>query len=70
MVSLRLDPITDRKLTLEAKRIGRTKTAIARTALVDWLDEQEDTRIAEERLRHPGKRIPLEIIARELGLAR
>ena len=34
MVSLRLDPVTDRKLTREAKRIGRTKTAIARAAVV------------------------------------
>jgi predicted DNA-binding protein len=70
MVSLRLDPATDRKLTREAKRTGQTKAAITRAALLGWLDEQEDIRIAEERLRQPGKRIPLEVIARELGLAR
>ena len=70
MVSLRLDPATDRKLTQAAKRKGRTKTAVVRAALLDWLDEQEDIRIVEERLRKPGKRIPLEKIARELGLAR
>lgn len=70
MVSLRLNPVMERKLTIEAKRVGRTKTAVARAALVSWLDEQEDIRLVEERLRKPGKRIPLEQIARELGLAR
>lgn len=70
MVSLRLRPVMERRLAREAKRVGRTKTAIARAALISWLDEQEDIRLVEERLRTPGKRIPLEQIAREIGLAR
>ena len=70
MVSLRLDPATDRALTREAKRKGRTKTALIRAAVIEWLDDQEDLRIAEARRLHPGKRVPLEALARELGLAR
>ena len=74
MVSLRLDPVTDRQLTREAKRVGRTKTAIARAALVDWLDEQEDIRIAEERLRRlesgKSRTYTLEEVERRLGLER
>ncbi len=74
MVSLRLDPATDRALAREAKRKGRTKTALARAAVIDWLDEQEDLRIAEERLRRiesgKSRTYTLEEVERRLGLAR
>ena len=70
MVTLRLNPAIDRKLARFAKARGMTKTAVAREALIERLEEVEDTRIVEERLKHPGKRIPLEVIERELGLAR
>jgi RHH-type transcriptional regulator, rel operon repressor / antitoxin RelB len=70
MVTLRLNPATDRKLARLAKANGTTKTAIAREALTAHLEEAEDVRIAEERLKNPGKRIPLEDLERELGLAR
>ena len=73
MVSLRLDPATDRKLTQEAKRKGRTKTAVVRTALLDWLDEQEDIRIAEERLARlaagKSRTYSMDEVKRELGLS-
>ncbi len=74
MVSLRLRPATERKLAREAKRVGRTKTAVARAALISWLDEQEDIRIAEERFKRleAGKShaVTLEEVERRLGLAR
>ena len=74
MVSLRLRPALDRKLTLEAKRVGRTKTAVTRAAWIAWLDEQDDIRIAEERLKrlNAGKShtVTLEEVERRLGLAR
>ncbi len=70
MVTLRLNPATDRKLARLAKANGTSKTAIAREALIEHLEEAEDVRIAEERLNNPGKRIPLKDIERELGLAR
>ncbi len=70
MVTLRLNPAIDRKLARFAKARGMTKTAVAREALIERLEEDEDIRIVEERLKHPGKRIPLEVIERELGLAR
>ena len=73
MVSLRLDPATDRKLAREAKRKGRTKTALARAALVEWLQEQEDIRVAEERLRRVGsgksRTFSADEVKRELGMA-
>jgi len=74
MVSLRLRPALERQLTREAKRVGRTKTAIARAAIISWLDEQEDIRLAEERCKRlaAGKSstIPLAEVERRLGLAR
>ncbi len=74
MVSLRLKPALDRQLTREAKRAGRTKTAIARAALISWLEEQEDIRIAEGRIKRlaAGKShtVTLEEVERRLGLAR
>ena len=70
MVTLRLPPTLDRKLTRLAKARRTTKTAIVREALIERLEEAEDIRIVEERLKSPGKRIPLEYIERELGLAR
>jgi RHH-type rel operon transcriptional repressor/antitoxin RelB len=64
----------ERQLTREAKRVGRTKTAIARDALASWLDEQEDIRLAEERFKRleAGKShtVTLEEVERRLGLAR
>lgn len=70
MVTLRLPPKIDRQLAKLAKARHTTKTAIAREALIERLGEEEDIRIAVERLKHPGRRIPLEEIERELGLAR
>ncbi len=74
MVSLRLKPALDRRLTREAKRAGCTKTAIARAALISWLEEQEDIRIAEGRIKRlaAGKShtVTLEEVERRLGLAR
>lgn len=73
MVSLRLDPATDRALAREAKRTGRTKTALARVALMDWLDEQEDIRIAEDRLKRltagKSRTYSMVEVKRELGLS-
>jgi predicted DNA-binding protein len=49
IVSLRLKPVLERKLARKDKRVGRSKTALARGASVSWLHEQEKIRIAEER---------------------
>ena len=74
MVSLRLNPVMERKLAREAKRIGRPKAAIARAALVSWLDEQDDIRIAAERIKRleegKSRTVTLEEVERRLGLAR
>lgn len=73
MVTLRLKPSLDRKLTKLAKRQRTTKTAIARAALIDRLEEEEDIRIAEERLRKldagRSRTHSMAEVKRELGLS-
>lgn len=74
MVTLRLKPAIDRQLTRLAKAKGTSKTAIARAALLDRLQEEEDIRIAEERLKRldagKSRTHTLEEIEREPGVAR
>ena len=54
------------RLTLET---GRTKTALAREAILEHLDDLEDFYLAEARARKNRKTIPLTDVERELGLA-
>jgi len=70
MLSIRLDPDTERRLKALAEATGRTKSFYAREAILAHLDEMEDRFIAIERLERPEKRIPLEELERELGLDR
>ena len=72
MVTLRLPPALESKLALEAKKRGRTKTALAKDAVIELLQDAEDVceadavmaRIArgEERLHSSAA------VKRELGL--
>ena len=60
MLSLRLDPETEKRLEKLASRTGRTKSYYAREALLAHLDEMEDRYIAIERLESPNRRWTLE----------
>ena len=61
------------KLALNGKRVGRSRTALARAAWVSWLDEQENIRIAEERFARleagKSRTYPMAEVKRELGLS-
>ena len=50
-VFLRIKPVMESKLARKPKRFGCIKPAVARAASVSWLHEQENIRIAEERLK-------------------
>ena len=58
------------RLSELAERTGRSPNEHAREALLEYLADQEDYRIAVERLQKGGRRIPLEELERELGLDR
>ena len=60
MLSIRLDPETEKRLEQLAARTGRTKSYYAREAILEHLDEMEDRYIAIERLENPAKKWSLE----------
>lgn len=47
MVTLRLPPMLERKLTREAKKRGLTKTALAQQAVIELLQDADDVRDAD-----------------------
>ena len=68
MLAIRLpDSIAQRRAAL-ASETGRTKTALAREAIVEYINDLEEYHLAEARARRGRKTISLEEVERELGL--
>ncbi|SNS86707.1 type II toxin-antitoxin system RelB family antitoxin [Sphingopyxis indica] len=70
MLAIRLDKELEERLSAAAKRSGRTKTALARKAIEEYIDELEDIALLEAALNEAGagKTISHEQMRRELGL--
>jgi|TARA_B110000003_G_C16399116_1_gene437548 RHH-type rel operon transcriptional repressor/antitoxin RelB len=68
MLAIRLDSEIEARLDRLAKRTGRTKTYYAREAILEHLEDLEDTYLAIERLKQPEKLFTIEEAKRELGL--
>lgn len=56
------------KLEELATRHGVGKDQYLTEAILSFLEDQEDIEIATERLKNPGRRIPLKEVVRNLGL--
>ena len=69
MLAIRLPEALEKRLTSLASETGRTKTALAREAIVEYIDDLEDLYLAESRARLGRKTISLADVERELGLA-
>ena len=69
MLAIRLPEAIERRLASLSAETGRTKTALAREAIVEYIDDLEDLYLAESRARQARKTIPLDEVERELGLA-
>ncbi len=69
MLAIRLPDAIEKRLTSLAIETGRTKTALAREAILEYMDDLEDLYLAESRARLNRKTIPLAEVERELGLA-
>ena len=69
MLAIRLPPDIEARLNRLAQQTGRTKTALAREAILEHLDDLEDFYLAEARARLNRKTIPLADVERALGLA-
>jgi len=68
MLAIRLDPEIESRLERLAKKTGRTKTFYAREAILEHLEDMEDTYLAAQRLQHPAKTYSAEEVKHELGL--
>lgn len=68
MLAIRLPEPLEERLGALATETGRTKTALAREAIIEYIDDLEDYYLAEARARKNRKTIPLDEVERELGL--
>lgn len=69
MLAIRLPEALEQRLARLAQETGLTKTALAREAIQEHLDNLEDVLLAEARARRNRKTIPLDEVERALGLA-
>ncbi len=70
MLSIRLDPDIERRLSELAKRTGRTKTYYARELIESNIEDLEDRYLAEARLEKRRSPLTSRRVRRELGLER
>ena len=68
MLAIPLPEDIETRLTALAAETGRTKTALAREAIVEYLDDLEDYYLAEARARRNRKTIPIAEVEAMLGL--
>ena len=70
MLAIRLDKALEERLTAAAKKSGHTKSALARRAIEEYIDELEDIALLEAALADydPSKNISMGQMRRELGL--
>jgi RHH-type rel operon transcriptional repressor/antitoxin RelB len=68
MLAIRLPDDIEQRLSALAIETGRTKPALAREAILEYIDDLEDYHLAEARARRNRKTIPLEDVERALGL--
>jgi RHH-type rel operon transcriptional repressor/antitoxin RelB len=68
VLAIRLPDTIEERLNTLAAETGRTKTALAREAIVEYIDDLEDYYLAEARARLNRKTIPLAEVERKLGL--
>jgi RHH-type rel operon transcriptional repressor/antitoxin RelB len=68
MLAIRLADAIEARLNALAAETGRSKTALAREAIAEYIDDLEDFYLAEARARRNRKTIPLADVERELGL--
>ena len=68
MLSIRLKPALERRLSRLARQTGRTKTFYATKLIEENIEDLEDRYLAEARLENRGKRYSATQVRRRLGL--
>jgi len=69
MLAIRLPEAIETRLSRLAEVSGLTKTALAREAILEHIDDLEDLYLAQARARKDRKTISLDEVERLLGLA-
>lgn len=69
MLAIRLPDGIEERLAALADETGLTKTALARDAILEYINDLEDFYLAESRARKNRKSIPMAEVERELGLS-
>jgi RHH-type rel operon transcriptional repressor/antitoxin RelB len=70
MLSIRLDPDIERRLSELARRTGRTKSCYARELIEGNIEDLEDRYLAEARLEKRRPSLTSRQVRKELGLER
>ncbi|MFT5131855.1 MAG: RHH-type rel operon transcriptional repressor/antitoxin RelB [Gammaproteobacteria bacterium] len=70
MLAIRLPAEIEERLASLAERTGRTKTYYAREAILQYMDDLEDTYLAAERLEQANKRWSQDDLEQGLDLDR
>ena len=68
MLSIRLKPSLERRLSRLARQTGRTKTFYATKLIEENIEDLEDRYLAEARLENRRKRYSAARVRRQLGL--
>lgn len=68
MLAIRLDSAIEARLAQLAKRTGRTKTFYAREAILEHIEDLEDTFLAIQRIEAGERTFSAEEVKRELGI--
>ena len=68
MLSVRLNPDIEVRLTALAKQTGRTKSWYVKKALEQSIEDMEDLYLAQHRVETLGETISLEEMEKRLGL--
>lgn len=68
MLAIRLPSEIENRLASLAAKTGRTKTYYARKAILDLIEDMEDTYLAIDRLETPKKTWKQEVLEADLDL--
>jgi len=68
MLSVTIDTDIEKRLEALGPNLAVSKAEFVRQAMLDALEELEDTLVAEERLRNPGREYSMEEAEKLLGL--
>ena len=68
-LAIRISDDIEKRLQILAEKTGRTKTYYARRAILEFLEDMEDSYLALERLETPQKRLTQAEIEAEVDLA-